>query len=337
MNFPKISVVIPVYNGEKYLNETLQSVYQQTFDEFECIIINDGSTDNTLEIIDHFEKIDKRFRHISIKNSGCANIPRIIGVMNSHADLVFNLDSDDLIEANCLSKIYSRQKETNADIVLLTVIGYRNELDEEFYRLPIDILDKEKIYSGYEICSLTIGGWQISCNGMLARKKLYNNISEGNLLNSDELTSRYILLKANKVTFAETFYHYRNRSDSISKKITAKIFEKLIVDRQLNEFIDLNYGVESNIAQRIRRTRFFNLIYWQDLYFKNNFHFTYDEKIKVKNILLEAFKSQNFFYLRKELHYIYYYLFLSQYQFFKFNSVIYMLIKTLKGKKYIVK
>ncbi len=337
MNFPKVSVIIPVYNGEKYLKETLQSVYQQTFCEFECIIVNDGSTDNTLEIIEYFEKIDKRFRHISIKNSGCANIPRIIGVTNSLAEFVFNLDSDDLIEANCLTKIYTRQKETNADIVLLTVIGYRNELNEEYYRLPVDILDKEKIYSGYEICSLTIGGWQISCNGMLARKKLYNNIPEGNLLNSDELTSRYILLKANKVTFAETFYHYRNRSDSISKKNSTKLFEKLIVDKQLNEFIDLNYGVESDTAQRMRKTRFFNLIYYQDLFFKHKSHFTYDEKIKVKNILSEAFKSQKFFYLRKELPHIYYSLFLSHYHFFKFNSVIYMLIKALKGKKYIVK
>src|ERR1022692_2291998 len=95
-NLPLISVVIPVYNAEKYIREALNSVLNQTFSDFECVIVNDGSTDNSLKIIEEFAANDNRFKCLSIQNTGCGNIPRNIAINNSIGELVLYLDADDL-------------------------------------------------------------------------------------------------------------------------------------------------------------------------------------------------------------------------------------------------
>ena len=83
---PKISIVIPVYNAEKFLVETLNSVKNQTFTDFECVIVNDGSTDKSLEIIENYIKNDSRFRVFTVPNNGCANIPRNIAIKKSFGE-----------------------------------------------------------------------------------------------------------------------------------------------------------------------------------------------------------------------------------------------------------
>lgn len=145
---PKISIVIPVYNADKFLVETLDSVINQTFTDFECVIVNDGSTDRSLEIINSYVELDDRFKVFTISNSGCANIPRIIAINNSVGEFIFNLDADDFIELNCLEKMYKRQTQTNADIVLLSLIGYVNNVQGELYRLPMLSFDKNQFLSG---------------------------------------------------------------------------------------------------------------------------------------------------------------------------------------------
>ena len=260
---PKISIVIPVYNAEMFLSETLNSILNQTFTDFECIIVNDGSKDKSLDIINDFIFTDSRFKCFTINNSGCADIPIKHGVKNSVGDFIMVIGHDDYLDSSCLEKMYTKQLETNADVVILTLVGCLNELEGELYRLPVLNLDVNKTYSGIEACGMTIGGWKFSCNGMLVNKSLYDGIPIGVYMNSDELSSRYLLYKAKIVSFSDATYRYRNHLNSISRAVSARLFEKLIVDSQLNDFIDLRYSENSGVPKQIRITRFFNLIYLQ--------------------------------------------------------------------------
>ncbi len=233
---PLLSIVIPVYNAERFLAETLQSVQNQTFKDFECVIVNDGSTDNSQWIIEQFCKEDKRFKSFTIPNSGCADIPIRKGVNIACSDIIVILGHDDILASKMLEKGYIRMQETNSDIIIGQFIGSMYELEGEMYRLPLADFDKSQILSGKEACALTIGGWQISTNGALIRKCLFENVPVGNLMNSDELTSRYVLYNADTVAFSDGVYRYRQYEASISRKVSVKLFDRVLIDRKLCEF-----------------------------------------------------------------------------------------------------
>lgn len=93
---PKASIIIPTYNRDKFIAETIQSVLGQTFKDLEVIVVDDGSIDNTKEIVEKFIKKDGRVRYIYQKNSGRPSIPRNFGFKNSTGDYLAFLDSDDV-------------------------------------------------------------------------------------------------------------------------------------------------------------------------------------------------------------------------------------------------
>ena len=94
-NAPKISVIMPVYNGEKFLKEAIESILNQTFQNFELIIINDGSKDSSLDIIKKYENSDNRIKVINQENAG-VSVSRNNGIKNSIGEYVAFIDCDDL-------------------------------------------------------------------------------------------------------------------------------------------------------------------------------------------------------------------------------------------------
>lgn len=102
-NNPKVSIIIPSYNQEKYLSETLNSVLAQSFKDWECLIVNDGSVDNTEEIAKIYCKKDGRFKYIRQENQG-PSVARNNGIKNSVGEFILPLDSDDLISKDYLSE-----------------------------------------------------------------------------------------------------------------------------------------------------------------------------------------------------------------------------------------
>ena len=113
---PLVSVLIPIYNVERYLPECLASLESQNFNEAEFICINDGSTDGSREIIERFLKKDSRFRVIDKENSGYgASMNR--GMETAQGDYIAILESDDFMEAGTLKKLYHAINDTGADVV----------------------------------------------------------------------------------------------------------------------------------------------------------------------------------------------------------------------------
>ncbi len=112
---PKVSIIIPVFNTEKYLKKCLDSVLNQTLSSIEVICINDCSEDNSLEILKEYSNKDKRLKLIDFKVNQGVSIARNKGVSESSGDYIGFIDSDDFVELDFYEKLYKKAIETNAD------------------------------------------------------------------------------------------------------------------------------------------------------------------------------------------------------------------------------
>ena len=112
----KISVIIPVYNVEKYISETINSVLAQTFNDFEIICINDGSKDSSLDILNNLAKTDSRIKVFSQQNSGVSKT-RNAAFNYAIGEYVYYLDSDDIIHPQLLEICYNIAKKQDADVL----------------------------------------------------------------------------------------------------------------------------------------------------------------------------------------------------------------------------
>ncbi len=113
----KISVIIPIYNSEKYLSECLESIINQTFKDIEIICINDGSKDNSLNILNEYLKKDNRIIIVNQKNSGVSSA-RNKGIRLSTGDFISFIDSDDYLDLNVYEKCVQRIIRDNSDIII---------------------------------------------------------------------------------------------------------------------------------------------------------------------------------------------------------------------------
>lgn len=117
MKAPVISVVIPIYNGEQYLRKCLQSIVCQTFRDIEVILVNDGSTDNSLEICEEYAHLDNRIVIINKRNEG-ASFARRDGMLKARGNYIFYIDTDDYLEPDTLEKLITIASEHQVDMVV---------------------------------------------------------------------------------------------------------------------------------------------------------------------------------------------------------------------------
>ena len=138
---PTISIVVPVYNVEDYLEDSLNSVLNQTFDDFEVICVDDESTDTSLEILNDFKNKDSRIKVISQKNKGNGGA-RNTGLKHATGDYVYFFDSDDELFPEALEKMYNNAINNKSDLVLFK-IARSIEGEPLNYNRPIFPLDKK--------------------------------------------------------------------------------------------------------------------------------------------------------------------------------------------------
>jgi glycosyltransferase involved in cell wall biosynthesis len=122
MNSPKISVIIPIYNTEKYLRQCLDSVVNQTLKDIEIICINDGSTDNSLQILNEYASSDNRIKLISLTNNKGVSFARNFGIRVSKGRYIGFVDSDDWIDLNFYENLYLTAEKENSDIIAASKI-----------------------------------------------------------------------------------------------------------------------------------------------------------------------------------------------------------------------
>ncbi|OIP81069.1 MAG: hypothetical protein AUK44_10805 [Porphyromonadaceae bacterium CG2_30_38_12] len=140
---PLITVIIPIYNDELYLEDALRSVEQQHFTQFECVCVNDGSTDKSEQIIDSFVEKDKRFMKINRSNGG-VSAARNTGLDAACGEYIYMMDHDDLIPAYTLKNLYEAAVKHNADMAR----GRMMMIAEDFrlQQLPVNKEDSKVNY-----------------------------------------------------------------------------------------------------------------------------------------------------------------------------------------------
>ena len=136
---PKISVIIPVYNVEKFLSRCLDSVLDQTFKDFEVVCINDGSTDRSEEILQEYAKKDQRIKVFTQNNQGAA-VARNKALQYASGDFVFFLDSDDMIHRQAFSLLVSLAEDSNAELVSFDQLDctFEDVKKQSLHKLSID-------------------------------------------------------------------------------------------------------------------------------------------------------------------------------------------------------
>ncbi len=203
----KISVIVPIYNAEKYLEQCIQSIIDQTMDGIEIILVNDGSTDGSLKIAKEFEKKHDNIKVISQKNMGVIEA-RINGYKNTTGEYIGWVDADDFIEKEMYEKMYQKVIETNAEVA---ICNYK------FY--PYQPNKKVKWYNNYKgkVDYKFISRNSLQWNKII-KKELLEKVNLVNLLKKiGESAYTIVLINTDKiVTIDEELYNYRVGHSSLS-------------------------------------------------------------------------------------------------------------------------
>jgi len=235
---PQLSVIVPAYNVERFLDKCLHSIWKQTFTDFEVILINDGSTDNTLQICREWTGRDPRFRLISQENQGLAET-RNVGIRASRAPRVMFVDSDDYLEHDAIQVLMNNMRRTSADISMGCYIV--EDLQGKRLKKPAQLGDVclttrqayVKILFDREVKSYA---W-----AKIYTKSLFDGIEyPKGLLLEDYLTTYLVFRRAKLVvSTSKGIYHYVQQATSIMNVGTNKITrDKAFIEGVYQRFCD---------------------------------------------------------------------------------------------------
>ncbi len=282
----KISVVIPVYKVEKYLDECLESVVNQTYKNLEIILVDDGSPDNCPKICDEWAKKDNRIKVIHKKNGGISDA-RNAGIKEATGNYISFVDSDDYIEKNLYEIAIKKIKQNEAQIFIFGrsyLYGNKKESknsnEVELIMDTQDALDKMNMFQYYDVAT-----WD-----KIYERKLFDSIEypKGKLCEDWYITYK-VIDRAKKVVFNSTpLYVYRQRQNSITHSNYIKVNnEPIYASKEVLEFIRNNYP---NIEQNALTKYVFACIgvYNNYLYYTKN---TNKEKEEILNIVKENYKN----------------------------------------------
>ncbi len=288
-----ISVVTPIYNGARFIQGAYDCLCRQTYKNWEWVVVDDGSCDETKELMSELNAQDRRVRYTWQRNSGSAKLPRDRAVFQSKGELILPIDIDDMITDDYLEKMLSRMRTTDADIVYPKMIFVNLRTNTTTQELPVAGFDTEQVYRGTDLIKETMPDWRIGCNGGLYRRAIWVNMSwledhDPIWTFSDEVDERYYLLEAQRVAFADARYFYQNHEDSITNKPSPKLFHLLKNNIQLAEFIARRFGRESEEYRRANLKIFFG---WRSMtaYYLQHYEELCDADAQIQQNLLESF------------------------------------------------
>ena len=252
----KITVIVPVYNVENYLNKCLDSIITQTYKNIEIIVVNDGSTDASGEICKEFAEIDHRIIYIEQENAGLSAV-RNTGLEIMSGDYVTFVDSDDWIEQDYLETLYKKIVEYQADIAVGNYYSF-NESEGMFYFHILGDSYYEKVYDNVSIFENLYDSQEmksfalISAWGKLYKAGLFEQLRfDIGKLGEDGYLNQKIYLLAEKIVYIHKgIYSYRIRNNSLSRTWTEKWMHALVdaISERITLLANLGYPLEKHLA-----------------------------------------------------------------------------------------
>ena len=246
MNDKLISIIIPVYNVEKYLGECLDSILLQTYKNFEVILVDDNSTDSSFKICNEYAQKDNRikvFHHQ--ENSGGCGLPRNTGLKHISGDYVTFIDSDDLIEKNYLEELVKISDKDNIIAAEFYYIGTK----ERKHKQKVKCYPNSTIMKNYFKNKYFIPAW-----GKLIPKEFVKDLVFPSIFLEDIPSVYKVLLKAKNVKYiSSTYYIYRKRENSLTTNKNIQHFFPI-----LDELTKIEKELKENKVSRSTLNSFYN-------------------------------------------------------------------------------
>lgn len=239
---PKLSIIVPIYNVEKYLPRCIESILNQTFREFELILINDGSTDNCKEICEKYKRMDSRIIVANKKNGGLSSA-RNLGIDISKGDYIGFVDSDDFIDVHMYEILLNTINAYDSDIVICDYYKV-NEYDIKKYEKmksnnkDIKVENINNIDAIERIITRDIKivvAWN-----KIYKRRLFENLryNEG-MIYEDEFLAHRILYRCNKVSIINSslYYYVQRKGSIVNSTFSSKKFDKVYAIKDRVDFL----------------------------------------------------------------------------------------------------
>lgn len=263
---PFLSVVMPAYNAAPFIGKAIESVLAQTFEDWELVIVDDGSTDGTADVVRRYMTRCDRIRLLTMPlPSGAVYQPRKFAIVNAVSDFIAPVDADDIIEDGYLQTLVGCQSQTGAEIVYPTMFKFDDENDLRQDMCKNIPGTDGSVFDGSDMVKYTLDIWRIGCGGGLILRKLYLDVfqrydSSLSFVYADELLTRQLLYHAPRVAFSTAEYYYRQNSASVTHIKSIKQFDKLRNNIHLHDFVASRYGRHSE-EMRLMNFQLFRFVY----------------------------------------------------------------------------
>lgn len=227
---PFFSIIMPVFNASVFLPECLDSILAQDFQDWEAILVDDGSSDSSVGIAEEYARRDPRIKvFTSHVNSGGAYVPRLRAAALAAAPYVVTIDADDKVSPDLLSSLHYRLAASGSDLVIPELWKWTAASTDRM--LPAETIDTSLTWKGADLVVRTLVEWEIPLCGFAARRDIYleadRRLSEADRrpIFADELHSRWMLFLSESVAFCHARYLYRDNDQSVTHLNLPRIAE----------------------------------------------------------------------------------------------------------------
>lgn len=252
-----VSIIIPFYNSENFVDVTINSIISQTYQDIELICVNDGSTDETFSILQKWAVKDSRIKLVNKENGGIETALKS-GLPYLSKKYTFLIGHDDTLSKDAIEKAV-REIESKEDI---DTVRMKLVIIDESKNVS-NIMDDTRILTGIQALKETIIQWKIHtfCLWKTEIFKRINNITTGGLMNFDEVATRYLYTQCRKVSYCDGEYFYLQHSQSVTHKLSPRLLDAYAVDFYIKKLL-INSGLyneykgtfESYMLTRLRKS-----------------------------------------------------------------------------------
>ena len=232
----KISIIIPVYNSEKFLNKCIESLIKQSYRNLEIIVVNDGSPKNCAEIVKDYIKKDNRIKYVEHEENKGLFKARVTGFENSTGDYIAFLDADDYLSNDYYRELIEKAEETKSDIVISELVmdyGNDNRRMYNLCKLPFEELNGEECYDEFYNQEGLNFAWHITPNKIYIREIWekavieYRKVNKHLIMTEDFAFSNVLFYYAKKVTKVDRVAFFYTKHDEASTSVNNMTYKKV--------------------------------------------------------------------------------------------------------------
>ena len=244
----KVSIIMPIYNGEDYLAQSIGAILNQTLDDFELICVDDGSTDSSLEILNGFAQKDSRISVYHQQNKG-GGAARNFAMTKATGKYLYCMDADDLVKQTALEELYGICEEKRLDMVIFQALNYDEDAGEYYCSCYYDMEDFAD-FAGDRILSCDDLGDMMFKIAVTPWSKLYNlefvrrsgaQFAEG-LIFHDNVFFWEVIFNAERIYFLREYLYVRRRHSASSTAAGDRRFASAITIHNMIISIFMKYG-----------------------------------------------------------------------------------------------